>query len=161
MVKHGICRLHATDLVFFLLVNWGVQGLVNEKDGCFLDLKDASWIENVPTWTPSVFKYRSFMIFCILQCCTHWVYNKRFRPLSTPCRRKKTHQEGRMFRIHFIPSHCLHTALELAVHTSHKHCGGGRNQFVSWPLVSESSLSSASETAFLRSKVSEVHTPEN
>ena len=64
---------------FFLLVNWGVQGLVNEKDGCFLDLKDASWIENVPTWTPSLFKYRIFMMFCILQCCTHWVYNKRFR----------------------------------------------------------------------------------
>ena len=59
---------------------------------------------------------------------------------TNPCRKKKG--AGNV-SIHFIPGHCLHTALELAVHTSHKHCGGGHNQFVSWPPVSESSLSSA------------------
>ena len=74
---------------------------------------------------------------CIRQCCTDWGYN------GTPQIHAGKKKGAGNVSIHFIPGHCLHTALELAGHTSHRHCGGGHNQFVSWPPVSESSLSSA------------------
>ena len=160
MVKHGICGPHATDLVFSIS-KLGSKALLMKKMGVFWISKMHPELKTFQLELLPCSSVGFLWFFASFSVALIGFTIRGSGTLSTPCREKETHQVRQMFRIHFIPSHCLHTALELAVHTSHKHCGGGHSQCVSWPPVSESSLSSASETAFLRSEVSEVHTREN